>query len=94
MLTTRSRNMKIFNKTEAYYIKNVDDIKLAGRVNVPGGRKAVQRNLDRLNHWAEANGMKTNKTRHQVLHFSHNNLRQHYRFGVQWLKDCVEETEL
>lgn len=59
-----------------------EDTKLGGVANSPEGRAAIQRNLNRMEKWADKNLLKFNKENCKVLHLRRNNPMHKYMVGL------------
>ncbi|KAK4822822.1 hypothetical protein QYF61_020105 [Mycteria americana] len=74
--------------------KFADDTKLGGAVDSLEGQDALQRDLDRLEHWAMINGMKFNKSRCWILHLGRSNAGHKYKLAEEWLESSPAERDL
>ncbi|KAF4798912.1 hypothetical protein TURU_059526 [Turdus rufiventris] len=79
---------------ESFISKFADDTKLGACVDLLEGRRALQRDLEGLDGWAESIRMKFNESKSRVLHFGHNDPLQCYRLGTVWLDSAQAERDL
>jgi len=80
--------------TECTVSMFADDAKLGGVVDTLAGCAAVQRDLDRLESWAERNLMKFNKGKCRVLHLGRSKPIHQYRLGADLLESSSVERDL
>ncbi|KAK4806195.1 hypothetical protein QYF61_001118 [Mycteria americana] len=69
------------------------DTKLGGAVDSLEGQEALQRDLDRLEHWTISD-MKVNKTKCWILHLGRSNAGHKYRLGEEGLESSPAERDL
>ncbi|PKU31475.1 rna-directed dna polymerase from mobile element jockey-like [Limosa lapponica baueri] len=87
--TTAASGQEELETTYCIISKFTDDTKLSRSVDLHEDREALQRQLDRLDQWANVNGMNFKKAKCQVLHLGHNNPMHQYRLGEVWLECAI-----
>lgn len=75
------------------FSKFVDDTKLGGVADMPEDSVAIQRELNRLEKWADQNLTVFNKAKCKVLHLGRNHTHQ-YRLGTAQLESSSAEKDL
>lgn len=71
--------------------QSADDTKVGRAVDTLESRAAIQRDLDRLDTWADRD--LSVKGKGKVLHLGWSNTMQQYRLGLDWLESSFAETD-
>ncbi|KAK4806867.1 hypothetical protein QYF61_012588 [Mycteria americana] len=90
----RYKECQTSNYTFGDNIEFADDPKQGDAVDSLERQEPLQRDLNRLEHWAIINGMKFNKTKCRILHLRRSNTGHTYRLGEEWLESSPAERHL
>jgi len=80
----------INSEIESTLSKCVNDTKMWGTVNILEG----QRDLGRLEQWAQLNCMKFNKSNCKVLHLGQGNPHYQYKLGDERIEHCPAKKDM
>ena len=71
------------------FSKFADETKLCGAVSTPGGQEVIQRDLDRLEQWAQLNIMRFNRPKCKILYLGDSNPHYQHKLGDERIECCL-----